>query len=54
MENRLILGPQLSWRVMEETERMLRHSLEGQAIELSWIRDNTDKLTERDYLHMSL
>src|SRR3979411_1808893 len=39
---------------MEETERMLRHSLEGQAIELAWIRDNTDGLEEADYLHMCL
>ena len=54
MENREILGPQLSWHVMEETERMLRHSLEGQAIELAWIRDNTDGLDEKDYLHMCL
>jgi geranylgeranyl diphosphate synthase type II len=54
MENREILGPQLSWRVVEETERMLRHSLEGEAIELGWIRDNACGLDERDYLHMTL
>ena len=29
---------------MLETERMMRHSLEGQAIELGWIRDNADDL----------
>jgi len=54
MENRGILGPHLSWQVMEETERMLRHSLEGQAIELGWIRDNADGLDEKDYLQMCL
>jgi geranylgeranyl diphosphate synthase type II len=54
MANREVLGPQLSWQVMQETERMLRHSLEGQAIELGWIRDNAHDLDENDYLHMCL
>jgi len=54
LENRNILGPELSWRVAEETERMMRHSLEGQAIEIGWIRDNVCDLTPRDYLHMCL
>ncbi|MFL6210427.1 MAG: polyprenyl synthetase family protein [Pyrinomonadaceae bacterium] len=54
MDNRETLGPQLSWLIMQETERMLRHSLEGQAIELGWIRDNVCTLGERDYLHMCL
>lgn len=54
MENRRILGPQVSWRVMEETEQMMRHSLEGQAIELGWIRDNACDLTQKDYLQMCL
>jgi geranylgeranyl diphosphate synthase type II len=49
-----VLGPALSWQVMQETERMMRHSLEGQAIELGWIRDNTHDLDEKDYLHMCL
>jgi geranylgeranyl diphosphate synthase type II len=54
MANRRILGPQISWLVMAETEVMLRHSLEGQAIELGWIRDNICRLTLRDYLRMCL
>lgn len=54
MENRRILGPQASWQIMEETERMMTHSLEGQAIELAWIRDNVCNLTERDYMQMCL
>ena len=49
-----ILGPELSWEVMLETERMMRHSLEGQAIELGWIRDNADDLDAKDYLQMCL
>jgi len=54
MANRAILGPQLAWRIMTETEEMMRHSLEGQAIELGWIRDNACDLTEDDYYRMCL
>jgi geranylgeranyl diphosphate synthase type II len=54
MANREILGPELSYRVLEETERMMRHSLEGQALELGWIRDNDCEIDETDYLQMCL
>ena len=54
MENRIILGPEASWRIVEETERMMTHSLEGQAIELAWIRDNRCDLEVRDYMQMCL
>lgn len=54
MENREILGGQASWRIMEETQRMMTYSLEGQALELGWIRDNVCDLAERDYMQMCL
>jgi geranylgeranyl diphosphate synthase type II len=54
MENRELLGSHLSWRVFTETAEMLRHTLEGQAMELGWIRDNACNLTDLDYLRMSL
>jgi geranylgeranyl diphosphate synthase, type II len=54
MENRGILGAEASWQIMQETERMMTHSLEGQAIELAWIRDNVCDLSDRDYLQMCL
>lgn len=54
MENRTLLGPQVSWLIMQETERMMTHSLEGQAIELAWIRDNRCQLAVRDYMRMCL
>lgn len=54
IENRSILGPKTSWLVVEETERMMRHSLEGQAVELGWIRDNVCDLKAHDYLQMCL
>ncbi len=52
--NRAILGGSLAWQVFEETETMLRHSLEGQAIELGWIRDNAVDLVDDDYYRMCL
>jgi geranylgeranyl diphosphate synthase, type II len=52
--NRWQLGPSLTWRIFQETELMMRHSLEGQAIELGWIRDNACDLVEDDYYRMCL
>ena len=52
--NREILGGTLAWQIFEETETMLRQSLEGQAIELGWIRDNVDGLGQDDYFRMCL
>jgi geranylgeranyl diphosphate synthase type II len=52
--NRTILGPRVSWRVLEEAERMARECVEGQATELRWRRENASGLTEQDYLLMTL
>src|SRR4029078_7425450 len=41
-------------QVLRETERMASESIEGQAIELGWRRDNDTTLTDADYLHMVL
>ena len=54
MANRRILGAEATWRVMRETEAMLKQSLEGQAIELGWIRNNVCALDTKDYLQMCL
>ena len=54
MEDRWQLGPGLAWRMLEQTELMMRHSLEGQALELVWIRDNVVDLRADDYLRMCL
>ncbi len=54
MANRRSLGSSLAWRIMTEAEEMMRHSLEGQAIELGWIRDNVCDLSEDDYYRMCL
>lgn len=52
--NRDLLGPRLAWRIFEESEEMMRFSLEGQALELAWIRDNACELAEDDYYQMCL
>jgi geranylgeranyl diphosphate synthase type II len=48
------LGPDLSMRILEETERVAVESAEGQAIELGWRRDNVFEVDEKDYLAMVL
>jgi geranylgeranyl diphosphate synthase, type II len=54
LDNRQILGSELSLRILEETERMARESAEGQALELGWRRDNVTDVAEADYLLMVL
>ncbi len=54
MENLGSLGPDLTWQVFVEIEHMIRQSVEGQAMELGWVRDNICDLTEDDYLRMTL
>jgi geranylgeranyl diphosphate synthase, type II len=54
LENRTRLGPRLTMRILEETETMVRESIEGQAIELGWRRDNALGLQDDDYLKMVL
>jgi geranylgeranyl diphosphate synthase type II len=54
MDNRAALGPRVTMRVLEEAERMARESIEGQAIELGWRRDNAVDVSEDDYLGMVL
>jgi geranylgeranyl diphosphate synthase type II len=53
-ENLPILGPRLTWRVFDEFDHMMQESLEGQAMELGWVRDNRCDLTQSDYLRMVL
>lgn len=54
MDNLDGLGPTLTWLVFAEIEHMVRESVEGQAMELGWVRDNSCDLTEADYLRMIL
>jgi geranylgeranyl diphosphate synthase type II len=54
LENVRTIGPRLSLRILEETERMARESAEGQALELGWRRDNAVDVDEAAYLRMVL
>jgi geranylgeranyl diphosphate synthase type II len=54
MENLKQLGPTLTWRVFTEIEHMVHESVEGQAMELGWVRDNVCDLSDDDYLRMTL
>jgi len=48
------LGPAVAWRLYDEFDHMLMESLEGQALEIGWVRDNDCAVTEEDYLLMTL
>jgi geranylgeranyl diphosphate synthase, type II len=48
------LGPEVAWQVVSEFDHMLMESLEGQAMELGWVRDNACEVSEADYLRMTL
>jgi geranylgeranyl diphosphate synthase, type II len=54
IDNRRTLGSQLTMSILEEAERMARESIEGQALELGWRRDNTLSLSDAHYLEMVL
>ena len=54
MENLSVLGPTLTWQVFEEIQHMVLQSVEGQAMELGWVRENACDLGEDDYLRMTL
>jgi geranylgeranyl diphosphate synthase, type II len=49
-----LLGPELAARIYDEFEHMSLETIEGQAMELGWIRDNDCSTTEDDYLLMVL
>jgi geranylgeranyl diphosphate synthase type II len=49
-----IFGSLLGLRILREMETVAWHSLEGQAIELGWIRENVLDLEDADYLNMVL
>ena len=54
MDNLATLGPELTWRVFAEIEHRVRQTVEGQAMELGWVRDGVCDLAEPDYLRMIL
>ncbi|MGH9282861.1 MAG: polyprenyl synthetase family protein, partial [Acidimicrobiales bacterium] len=54
LRNLDVIGFDKGLRVFREIERMGRESVEGQAMELEWVRSGTWDLTERDYHVMTV
>lgn len=54
VENRDVIGAQLTYDVLAEVLHMVTETAEGQAIELGWVRDNVVDLTDQDYYRMTL
>lgn len=54
LDNLHLLGPALTYAVASEIEHMVVESVEGQAIELGWIRANDCSQEPGDYLEMCL
>jgi geranylgeranyl pyrophosphate synthase/uncharacterized protein with NAD-binding domain and iron-sulfur cluster len=48
------LGPAVSLRILDEVDHMLVECLEGQAVELGWVRDNDLNVGPEDYLRLVL
>ncbi len=48
------LGPAAALRILDEVDHMLVESLEGQAMELGWVRDNELAIVVDDYLRLVL
>ena len=48
------VGPERALRIFDEVDHMLRESLEGQALELGWTKDNRLDLDLDDYLRLVL
>lgn len=53
-QNLSLLGPELAARIFDEFDHMSIETIEGQAMELGWIRDNDCDTTDQDYLLMVL
>ncbi|HSD06018.1 polyprenyl synthetase family protein [Flavobacterium sp.] len=54
LNNRKILGDKVSMKIFLEIQNMITESVEGQAMELGWRKDNISNLNEGDYLRMIL
>jgi geranylgeranyl diphosphate synthase, type II len=53
-DNLPLLGGAKTFRILQEFDHMMIETLEGQAMELGWVRDNDLRIGDADYLHMTL
>lgn len=54
LDNYVLLGPHTALELIRDVREMLHHTLEGQALEVAWIRDNVCDLNYRDYYQLCL
>ncbi len=54
IENAETLGPELSFRIIRETEHMAHETAEGQALDIGWRRDNATDVDTSGYLELVL
>jgi geranylgeranyl diphosphate synthase type II len=52
-DNRKLLGDDLTFRILDEFKKLCTETVEGQAMELSWIANKKFDLTEEDYYQMA-
>jgi len=52
LDNTAILGLGKALRILEAIAHMVQESVEGQALELDWVRESTWALTDGDYVEM--
>jgi geranylgeranyl diphosphate synthase type II len=52
LDNMKLIGLGKALRILQTVARMARESVEGQALELDWIRRGEWRLRDRDYAHM--
>jgi geranylgeranyl diphosphate synthase type II len=52
-DNRKLLGDDLTFRILDEFNKLCMETVEGQAMELSWISNRRFDLTEQDYYQMA-
>ncbi len=48
------VGPEATIRILEEVDHLVIETLEGQALELGWVRDNDLSVAADDYLRLVL
>jgi geranylgeranyl diphosphate synthase type II len=54
LENARTLGTEMAFQILQEFARVVSRTIEGQAIELGWIRDGDVDVDESGYLEMVL
>jgi geranylgeranyl diphosphate synthase type II len=54
LQNRKLIGPRLTADILLEIQHLVTESVEGQAIELGWRKENNCSLTDSDYFRMIL